>query len=132
MKSLVCLLALLVSTTSLYAEKNVDPRLTRERIICVVPIVGAGTFADPRRPLFAPRPGEQGPIEGFSWTATDDERLAIVEFVAGHPDALRSILTDARVTNAFRRGTDKKSDIETALKKLKRDFDLDKFAGGVR
>ena len=56
------LLVLVVSP--LFSQPRVSPRNLYERLLCVVPMVGAGTDADPRRPMFAPlppAPGEQPP-----------------------------------------------------------------------
>jgi hypothetical protein len=96
--------------------------MTRERLVAVVPLVGEGTPDDPRRPLFAPKPGEKSPIEGYSWEPTDDGRFAIVEFVAGSAADLDGIANDARTVKAFRKGRGKKSDVERELRKFKRDF----------
>src|SRR5690349_24951539 len=38
------------------AQHRVDPRNTYNRIICVVPLTGSGTPADPRRPKYTPWP----------------------------------------------------------------------------
>ncbi len=67
-----------------------------QRVICVVPMVGSGTLADPKRPLFSPVAGEQPSIVlkkskgftdapvivGYHSVLSDDGQRAIVEFVA--------------------------------------------------
>jgi hypothetical protein len=47
------------------AQHSVDPRNTYDRVFCVVPMIGSGTAADPRRPQYAPAPGR--------YTVTVDE-----------------------------------------------------------
>jgi hypothetical protein len=63
-----------VSAVPAISQPRVDSRNLYERIIAVVPLTGAGTYADPRRPLFAPSPSDQsadGIIE-FFWQESDD------------------------------------------------------------
>jgi hypothetical protein len=108
-----------------------------ERIIAIVPLIGAGTYADPRRPLFAPDSKDlhnPNGIHSYRWEASDDGRYAIVEFVARNRAALLPILNDARVVRAFEKGRVKKTDnIEAVLKTFKRDSRLfDGAAPGSR
>ena len=119
---------LLMAALTVSAQHRVDPRNTYHRIICVVPLVGTGTADDPRRPLYAPTAKSATPdgIIAFTQAPTDDGRFAIVEFVARNRKAFQAILADAGVTS-FEKGVQTRSVIETALKRLKRDFDLDKF-----
>jgi hypothetical protein len=129
---LVCLAVVCLMASGVFAQDRVDARMTGERVILVVPIVGAGTIDDPKRPLFAPKPGEDSPVDGFSWVPTDGGRLAIVVLRARQPEALQSALADARVQLAFQRGKHTRDQIETALRKLKRDFSLLQLLGGVQ
>jgi hypothetical protein len=117
------------------AQRRVDPRNTYHRVICVVPLVGAGTADDPRRPQYAPwtttataAPKSPAPTDiiGFTQVPTDDGKFAIVEFVARDRNAFQAIFADATVTS-FEKGVVGKTAIETALQKLKKDFDLNKF-----
>lgn len=98
----------------------------------MVPLVGSGTPADPKRPQYSPWPPSPRPsataIIAFSHQISDDGRFAIVEFVARDRKAFRAILNDATVKK-FEKGKDKKEDIEKELKKFKKDFDLNKIAG---
>jgi hypothetical protein len=83
-----------------------------ERIIAVVPLIGAGTYADPRRPLFAPDSKDlhnPNGIHSYRWEASDDGRHAIVEFVARDRAALLPILNDARVVRASRKAASTKA-----------------------
>lgn len=61
-----------------------------------MPLTGAGTYADPRRPIFAPTGVESkdGGIIEYRWTPSDDGRYAVVEFVALDRKALQPILSD--------------------------------------
>ena len=90
------------------AQHSVDPRNTYHRVICVVPMIGSGTAADPRRPQYAPAPGSALPdgIIGFTQVPTDDGKFAIVEFVAQDRKAFQAILADSTVTS-FEKGVDR-------------------------
>jgi hypothetical protein len=108
-------------------------RNTYHRVIAVVPIVGAGTKADPRRPAYVPVPvpvmgkaPSRSGIIGFSFLESDDKKFAIVEFVAADPAALKPILADKNVT-AFEKDKAKRSDIEPKLQKFKKDFTLEQL-----
>jgi len=118
----------------LLAQPRVDARNTHERLICVVPMIGAGTPEDPRRPLYAPLPGKTprgSGIIGYAFQASDDGRFALVEFVARDRAALKPILEDRRAeVKVFEKGTHSRTAIETELRKFQKNFDLDRF--GVR
>jgi hypothetical protein len=109
----------------------VDPRYTYVRVITVEQLHGAGTAADPKRPgyapatLVAPGSGTSG-IIGYVHQTSEDGKYSITEYVARDISAFKTILADKTITT-FIKGQDKKSTIETALKKYKKDFDLDKF-----
>ncbi|MEJ7606921.1 MAG: hypothetical protein WKF37_11785 [Bryobacteraceae bacterium] len=121
--------------TASYAQPRVIPENMHERVIAVVPMMGTGTYADPKRPLFAPAPAEMGKpgvIQSFSWQPTDDGAMAIVEFVAIDRDALKAVLTDRRAVKVFEKGKDKREDIERELKIYRKDFQLDKTKRGVK
>jgi hypothetical protein len=119
---------LLVCALLAPAQNRVDSRNLHERIIAVAPLTGAGTYADPRRPMFAPSAAEtrigSGIIE-YRWTPTDDGKYAVVEFVARDRKALAPILADARTLKAFEKGKAKKDDIERELKIYRKDFSLE-------
>jgi hypothetical protein len=131
---IICLVAPLI------AQQRVDPRNRYERLWCVVPMVGKGTFDDPRRPQYAPLPGAAAvdpsvvnpntvpAIIAFSFQVSDDGNYALVEFVARDRVAFKDILADTRPTvQAFVKGTATRGDIETAFKALKKDFDITTF-----
>lgn len=125
-----------------FAQPQVAPENRYERVLAVVPMVGEGSYQDPRRPMFAPVAGagaeraSQGlEILEFTYQLSDDGKFALVEFVALHNKKLESVLnaSEKNVT-AFRRGRATKAEIEAEFRKHKRDFDWNAFsrAGGGR
>lgn len=114
---------------------RVDSRNTYRRLIAVVPLVGSGTRADPVRPKYAPWPPATGAsptdIIGYSQILSDDGKFAIVEFVARDRAAFESILSDRSIP-VFEKGKDRPDDVETALKKYRKDFTLQKYAMVMR
>jgi hypothetical protein len=121
----------------LLAQHRVDLRNTYERIYAVVPMIGAGTAEDPRRPMFVPAPGEKPSRDGiiaFTYQLSDDGNTALVEFVARDRAALAPILNE-RASRAdvkiFEKGKDTRRNIEAEFRRHKRDFDLDRFGVNV-
>ena len=110
------------------AQHRVDPRNSYNRIICVVPMAGSGTPADPKRPKYAPWPPSQDPngIIAFTFQPSDDGQVAVVEFVARKRTAFQAILNDKSVV-VFEKGKAVKTVVEAALKQYRKDFDMDKF-----
>jgi hypothetical protein len=121
-------------------------------LFAVVPLIGAGTPSDPKRPMFAPAQGVQavavpignGPaaaaatprsgIIGYHMELSDDGNQAIVEFMAVSKADLQAILTtaDSRV-QFFVKGEQSKDAVLAAFQAVKKDFSFDKFlALGVR
>jgi hypothetical protein len=133
----VLLLALLSGvTTQLTAQPRVDARNMYERVMAVVPMIGKGTFDDPKRPMYAPTPSElhlatttRRGILGFTQVLSDDGQFALVEFVARDRSAFQQMLADPSI-KTFVRGRDKREDMEAEFLKHKKDFDFTKF--GVR
>ena len=138
----VCLLrtALLLALPALLAgQHRVDPRHLYERVMLIVPMVGAGTAADPPRPLYAPLPSQGTPLTGagimaFCYVTSDDGKLALVELVARDRAAFRTILAERRAgVRVFERGATMKDDVERAFRAHKPGFRMDTFQGvGVR
>jgi hypothetical protein len=131
-------LAALFLCASLVAQQRVDPRNMYERALCIVPMVGAGTQEDPRRPQYAPLPPAPGTppsrdgIIAFSYQLSDDGQFALVELVAVDRKAFKEVLADVNPNvKAFVKGQHQRADIETEFKKLKKDFSLDKFPGAM-
>lgn len=124
------LTGLLMLAIVVCAQRRVDPRNTYHRVICVVPLVGAGTPDDPRRPKYAPAKPAAKPTEtdiiAFTQVPTDDGKFAIVEFVAKSRKAFEAILADPSVTS-FEKGVHTREEIETEMRKHTRSFNLDKF-----
>ncbi len=127
-------LLLLLSSPAL-PQQPVSLRNTHERVLCIVPMIGRGTEDDPRRPMFAPvaprngEPMSRAGIIAFTYQESDDGRYALVEFVALERAAFAPVLDekDRRVdVKVFVKGKDKKADIETEFRKLKRDFDIER------
>ncbi len=105
-----------------------DLRNTYERVLCVVPLIGAGTPDDPRRPMFAPVPGQAPSGEGilaFGFQLSDDGQRALVEFVARDRAAFAEILRANRSdVKAFERDKSKREDVEREFRKHRKDFNF--------
>jgi hypothetical protein len=127
LQSLRVFLAVLSISTFALGQDRVDPKNMHERMTAVVPIIGAGTYADPKRPMLAPEPQEKASaFLSYSWEPSDDGRYAIVEFVALDRKAFAAILSDSRTLKSFIKGRDKGADIEKELKVFRKDFALGK------
>jgi hypothetical protein len=127
------LLLTFLSLSALPAQHRVDSRNMYERVLCVVPMIGLGTFDDPKRPMFTPAPSAfrasaitRTGILGFSYEVSDDGLLALVEFVAHDRSAFEQILA-APTVKSFLKGKDKREDVEAEFKKYKKDFDFKHF-----
>ncbi|MCX6625717.1 MAG: hypothetical protein NTY38_32570 [Acidobacteria bacterium] len=113
-----------------FSQQRVDPRNTYERLIAIVPMMGAGTFTDPVRPLYAPVPGSEmaKQVIGFTFILSDDGKSALVEFVARDRSAFTEILNDRRVdTKIWQKSEARKDDVEKEFRKLRKDFDINSF-----
>ena len=137
---LVFLLA--ASVSPLFAQHKVQMHNMYERLYLVVPMIGSGTAEDPRRPMYVPAPTAPTPgaatqptssgIIAFAFQESDDGQHAIVELVARDPGAFKPILEDHQPgVKIFRKGKDKKDDIETEFRKYIKDFDLDSLVVNV-
>jgi len=127
-RSLVLVLGL---ATALYGQRRVDPRYTYVRVITVEPLHGSGTAADPKRPGYAPAvlvaPGQPSSgIIGYVHETSDDGNYSITEYVGRDISAFKIILSDKSITS-FVKGQATKASIEAAIRKFRKDFDLDKF-----
>lgn len=148
----ILFLLLLALIVPVFSQRRVDPSHLHERILCVVPMVGAGTYEDPRRPAFAPTaadskvstnsttdstteaPGVQ-PLEekilAYSYQVSDDGQFALVEFVARDQKAFREIYAaQAEGIKVFKKGIQSRTEILREFRKYKRDFNLESL--GVR
>lgn len=135
---LLGIVALFLSIPPLFAQHKVDARNIHERLICVVPMVGRGTPDDPRRPMFAPAPGQKPSYDGllaFSYDISDDGKSALVEFVFRDRAGMASILSEKSKRSditVFEKGKNSREEIEKEFKKYKRDFDIDRFGARAR
>jgi hypothetical protein len=129
----VVLIVWLFLSPEAHAQPKVDPAFQGERIYAIVPMVGAGTARDPKRPLFAPVHGQQSSITGFSYQVSDDGKTALVELIARDKRAFQPLLTANRAdVKVFERGKATITDLEREFRKVKPGFDGGKFIGGAR
>jgi hypothetical protein len=114
-------------------QAKVDVRSTYERLWAVVPIVGAGTFADPKRPKWAElvTPANQQSRSGITayQFIKGDDGVGLVEFVATSRASFQQILADSTIT-VFLKGRDSRAAMEAEFLKHKANFDFAHF--GVR
>jgi hypothetical protein len=137
---------------------NVDPSAIYHRIYAVVPLIGAGTKADPKRPMFTPAPPQVAAapsqttstsvaqtgatpaqptqshtgIIAYQMQISDDGNFALVEFVGANAAELRGIINPsvAGVQAVFERGMASAAQIEAAFQQYKKGFQMSWF--GVR
>lgn len=134
------------------AQKVVPGSYQGERLLAIVPMTGAGTLQDPRRPLFAPfavpaiaptarvvtaadaKPENRESILAFRYELSSDKRFALVEFVAADTGAFAALRNAGRSdVRVFERNRTDKDEIEREFRKYKPEFSLDGFlAGGAR
>ena len=143
----VFVVGFLVCSSALYAQQKVDPRNRYERIVCIVPMIGSGTYEDPRRPAYVPTDSEQAQtppgqgLLGYSSIISDDGQWALVEFAAMERTAFSRILADAKGEltgtdspipltarsdfKVFEKGGVTRVAVERAFRKFKPNFALD-------
>ena len=120
------------------AQRQVDERNLGERLLLIVPVVGAGEATDPKRPLFVPTPEERiqagaNGILAYTAVLSDDKKFALVELVARDRKAFEGILKETRPdVKKFDQQRDgaRAEDIEAEFRKYKKDFDFKKFKEG--
>ena len=112
-------------------------------------MVGTGTLRDPKRPQVAPleveklnngnpnAPGQlkKAPTGIIAWTyqLSDDGKSALVELVARDASAFDSVKKlNGASTQVFTRSSHSKSQIESAFKAQRKEFDFKKFGAVVR
>ena len=129
------LLVVVLAAGALSAQHRVDPGNMYERVLCIVPMAGKGTWDDPKRPMFAPagrdvRSNDRSGIIAWHFEPSDDGNFALVEFVAVDKAALRRIVSaNVPGVRLFDRSNSTREDVERAFKALRKNFDLTKFAG---
>jgi len=130
------------SSSQLFAQHKVQMHNMYERLYLVVPMIGSGTPQDPRRPMYVPAPVPPAADAGahpassgiiaYAFQESDDGQYALVELVARDPSAFKPILEDREPrVKIFRKGKDKREDIETEFRKHIKDFDLDSLVVNV-
>ena len=68
--------------------RHLSPENAYARVYCILPLVGSGSLADPKRPMFAPRPPtptaplDRTGIITFQFQVSDDGNFALAECVA--------------------------------------------------
>ncbi len=128
---------LLVAVGSAFAQHRVDPGSMYARIYAIVPMIGSGTWDDPKRPMFAPVPHQMTPgsrtgIIAFNHVESDDGNFALIEIVAANRLELSKITAQMTVAAApglqlFDRTTTSASAVQSAFQLLKKGFDITKF-----
>ena len=129
---MVRLTLLCVLTASLYSQQKIDSGFLHHRIWATVPMIGAGTAADPRRPMFTPKPGNMSAardgILAMQYELSDDGKTALVEFVAANRLAFNEILGSAVPgLKVFERGKHKQAEVEAEFRRYKKGFRFDTF-----
>jgi hypothetical protein len=133
------------------AQNAVDGARRYNRLICLVHLTGSGGLSDPVRPEYVPIPGiaaaapatapsktesanssstsavvARPGILAWSSQATDDRKMVIVHLVAADRRAFASVLADTRAEiRVFEIGVNARAEIETEMRKYKKDFNLD-------
>ena len=136
MRALPAILVLICACAPALGQRKVDSRNSYERVIAIVPLTGAGTWNDPKRPLHAPPPvtpaqaqaaaTTRAGILAYSWQLADDGKSAVVEFVAQDRKAFTALLADKNI-KVFEKKKLSKQQLETEVKKHKKDFDATKL-----
>ena len=131
----VCVSCAFLCTVPIYAQNphgyRVDPRNMYERVLAVLPVVGSGTMADPKRGMYVPatvqmNPASRSGILGYQCVESDDRKLMLCEFVAKDRAAFQPILADSTV-KSFLKGRDKLEDAIAEFTKHKKNFDFSRF-----
>ena len=115
------LLAIIAIPSLLLAQaqfRKVDPQLTHERIIAIVPMVGAGTA---KNPLYSDLEG----LTGFTAEISDDGRFALVEFVAKESKSFIPLANSGH--RQERKDSPNKDAILEEFQRYKRNFQPERF-----
>ena len=109
------LIVLSVFAGTLFAQRSVPPEFMYHHVYAVMPLVGSGTYLDPKRPMLVPAPPSPSKAQaqpqalaqvqgqantrpdllGFTFQMSDDGKLALVEFVFQSPLAYQNFLAKA-------------------------------------
>jgi hypothetical protein len=128
---------LLVAVGSAFAQHSVDLSQMYARIYAIVPMIGSGTWDDPKRPMFAPLPEQMTPgsrtgIIAFNHVESDDGNFALIEIVAATRPELALVTAQMNAAavqglQVFDRSTTAATTVQNAFQPLKKDFDITKF-----
>jgi hypothetical protein len=72
--------------------------MTYHRVMAVTPLIGSGTAADPKRPMFVPASqparaaNDRSGVLGYQMQISDDGKFALVELVFQNPQAFQDVL----------------------------------------
>lgn len=128
---LICSALLVLNHHPTHAQE-LDKVRRLTSIIVVSPMVGKGTYDDPRRPaVIRARLGEGAEARiGYRYLISDDGRSAIVE-ISGLDNAGRAAIKASpdQASEVFERDKSTKEDVETVLKRVKKEFRWEDFAG---
>jgi hypothetical protein len=99
-------------------------------------MIGSGTAADPKRPMFVPAPGQAAPtvatihtgILAYQMQVSDDGNWALCEFVGATPKDLE-VITTSTVPNVkfFVRGQSALADVLADFLQYKKNFTFQSF-----
>ncbi len=133
--------------TALAQTPRVAPENLHERVYLIVPMTGAGTYLDPRRPALLPSPPEAAALDsarvsvggegttrrsgilGYGYQVSDDGSTALVEVALSDRAAIAALLqsTAARALGqqlrSFTKGAGNRAEMLAEFRKLKKDFD---------
>lgn len=129
----IALLTILVCGQRPVESQELDKARRLTSVIVVSPMVGKGTYDDPRRPavMKAAEKQEEGEqVASYRYLISDDGRSAIVE-ISGLDGVKRADLrtrTDL-VTDVIEKEQMRKEDAESVLKRVKKDFRWEDLAG---
>ena len=97
----------------------------RGKVLLTVPMVGSGTWADPKRPAFVREAGVP-----FRYQVSDDGTMALLEAAPrnlAEQGKLAELVKKEPRAKMFQPEKDKQSDAVAEFKRLKKDFDPEAF-----
>lgn len=127
------LVAFLASAAPLAAQIPDIIRSGETRLLAIMPLSGAGTYADPVRPQLPPGARDASTGISFNWIPSDDGRWAIVELSARDRASLLPVLQDRRPgVLTFERGRVSRTTVEVELRRYRKNFQWEDLVGVQR
>jgi hypothetical protein len=136
-RAVMPVVCLLVAVGSAFAQHRVDAGNMYARVYAIVPMIGSGTWDDPKRPMFAPVPEQMTPgsrtgIIAFNHVESDDGNFALIEIVAATRPQLALVTSQMNATavqglQVFDRSITSATTVQSAFQLLKKNFDITKF-----